>query len=108
MPRKDAILQGEIALGALEGRFWLPGSSVCIGGRALAQGGHPKCRPSESQRGHSQACHTHHGLWGPRLRPLPCEGLRPSARRHGPSAAAQPATASDELRVRRESYYIRC
>ena len=33
MPRKDAILQGEIALGALEGRFWLPGSSVCIGGR---------------------------------------------------------------------------
>ena len=23
MPRKDAILQGEIALGALEGRFWL-------------------------------------------------------------------------------------
>ena len=41
MPRKDAILQGEIALGALEGRFWLPGSSVGIGGRAPAQGVHP-------------------------------------------------------------------
>ena len=41
MPRKDAILQGEIALGALEGRFWLPGSSVCIGGRAPAQSVHP-------------------------------------------------------------------
>ena len=41
MPRKDAILQGEIALGALEGRFWLPGSSVCIGSRAPAQGVHP-------------------------------------------------------------------
>ena len=40
MPRKDAILQGEIALGALEGRFWLPGSSVGIGGRAPAQGVH--------------------------------------------------------------------
>ena len=43
--RKDAILQGErdrsIALGALEGRFWLPGSSVCIGSRAPAQGVHP-------------------------------------------------------------------
>ena len=41
MPRKDAILQGEIALGALEGRFWLPGSSVCIGSRAPAQGTRP-------------------------------------------------------------------
>ena len=31
----------EFALGALEGRFWLPGRSVCIGGRDPAQGVHP-------------------------------------------------------------------
>ena len=36
-----AILHGEFALGALKGRFWLPGRSVCIGGRAPAPGAHP-------------------------------------------------------------------
>ena len=40
-PGYRAILHGECALGALEGRFWFPGRSGHIGGRAPAQGVHP-------------------------------------------------------------------
>ena len=41
-PGFRAILHGECALGALEGRFWFPGRSGHIGGRASAQGVHPR------------------------------------------------------------------
>ena len=40
-PGYVAILHGEWALGALEGRFWFPDGSGHIGGRAPAQGAHP-------------------------------------------------------------------
>ena len=40
-PGYVAILHGEWALGALEGRFWFPDESGHIGGRAPAQGAHP-------------------------------------------------------------------
>ena len=39
-PEYRAILQGECALGAVEGRFGLPGRFMCIGSRTLAQGAH--------------------------------------------------------------------
>ena len=41
-PGFRAILHGECALGALEGRFWFPGRSGHIGGRTPAQGVHPR------------------------------------------------------------------
>jgi hypothetical protein len=40
-PGFRAIQHGQCALGALEGRFWLPGRCVRIGGRAPAQGVRP-------------------------------------------------------------------
>ena len=40
-PGFRAILHGECALGALEGRFWFPGRSGHIGGHGPAQGAHP-------------------------------------------------------------------
>jgi hypothetical protein len=40
-PEYVAILHGEWALGALEGRFWFPDGSGHNGGRAPAQGAHP-------------------------------------------------------------------
>ena len=40
-PGYRAILHGECALGALEGRFWFPGRSGHIGGRPPTQGVHP-------------------------------------------------------------------
>ena len=40
-PGYVAILHGEWALGALEGRFWFPDGSGHIGGRAPARGAHP-------------------------------------------------------------------
>ena len=39
-PEYRAILQGECALGAVEGRFGLPGRFMCIGSRTPAQGAH--------------------------------------------------------------------
>eukprot|EP00964_Phaeocystis_antarctica_P000514 scaffold281_cov84-Phaeocystis_antarctica.AAC.1 len=40
-PGYRAILHGECALGALEGRFWFPSRSGHIGGRPPTQGVHP-------------------------------------------------------------------
>ena len=40
-PGYSAILHGECALGALEGRFWFPDRSGHIGGHAPAQIAHP-------------------------------------------------------------------